>query len=101
MVCVIQRSEDNQSGKLLRSSKVTKARIFSFLKMACNSTSGDNQSGMSFQIVLQTGCLQVKQPQKWHITQKTNCNLKQTEFFILHYKNSMKFDSPRAFQQHE
>jgi hypothetical protein len=55
MACVIQRSEDNQSGKLLRSSKVTKAGIFSFLKMASNSISGDNQSGMSFQILLQTG----------------------------------------------
>jgi hypothetical protein len=54
--------------------------------MASNSISGDNQSGMSFQILLQTGWLQVKQPQKWHITQKTNCNLKQTEFLILHNK---------------
>jgi hypothetical protein len=54
MACVLQRSEDNQSGKLLRSSKVTKAGILSFLKLACNSTSGDNQSGMSFQILLQT-----------------------------------------------
>jgi hypothetical protein len=86
MACVIQRSEANQSGKLLRSSKVTKAGFFSFLKMTCNSTSGDNQSGMSFQILLQTGCLQAKQPQKWHITQKTNCDLKQTEFLILHNK---------------
>jgi hypothetical protein len=55
MACVIQRSEDYQSGKLWRSSKVTKAGIFSFLKMASNSISGDNQSGMSFQILLQTG----------------------------------------------